>query len=155
MRFKKVFKVMLLLWTKNCLNTVKSSGEIGIAIKYVHFHNSAGDVASAVYLIAETKNPPWTSSTHISFQFGQFYDNLPCGTSTTLACCHWNCWYSHRWAFLQWEEDTLHPIHQKEFTECHKRSNQFYAYRLICYCLLISFHFSFNVIQVLLHFQIF
>jgi hypothetical protein len=34
-------------------NTGKSSGETGIAIKYVHFHNSAGDVASAVYLIAD------------------------------------------------------------------------------------------------------
>jgi len=32
-------------------NNVKSSGEIGISIKYVRFHNSAGDYASAVYLI--------------------------------------------------------------------------------------------------------
>ena len=34
-------------------NNVKSSGEIGISIKYVRFHNSAGDYASAVHLIAD------------------------------------------------------------------------------------------------------
>jgi hypothetical protein len=33
--------------------TIQSSGETGIAIKYIHFHNSAGDVAPAVYLIAD------------------------------------------------------------------------------------------------------
>ena len=34
-------------------NNVKSSGEIGISMKYVRFHSSAGDYASAVYLIAD------------------------------------------------------------------------------------------------------
>ena len=32
--------------------TVVSAGETGVAIKYIHFHNSAGDVSSAVYLVA-------------------------------------------------------------------------------------------------------
>jgi hypothetical protein len=64
--------------------TIQSSGETGIAIKYFHFHNSAGDVAAAVYLIADCNFERYSK-----FKFQKILNRcLDITVSTPTKFCH-------------------------------------------------------------------
>jgi len=97
-----VTDVLVLKSEVDCIPpTVKSSGETGIAIKYIHFHNSAGDIAPAVYLIADDS----LSANEIVCQ------SIPgLGNGTELGSLGWLCMCKTRQAnceFYKWFAQTI------------------------------------------------
>jgi len=81
--------------------TVVSAGETGVAIKYIHFHNSAGDVSSAVYLVADPSMGPDDVLTR---------EVVGLGNGADLGCIGWLCFTKTRQAnsaFYRWFAQTI------------------------------------------------